>query len=107
MAVYCGVCAGRIGSAPDNGGSFQVTSEFQGWSSRISDTCESCAKTLRAAVTKAANKLVAKHRRAVDALKREVEVDDAHQKRVAEERRAFEHEWAARKSKIISEKKTT
>ena len=99
MAVYCGVCAGRLGSAPDNEGSFQVTSEFQGWSSRISDTCESCAKALRVAVTKAANKLVTKHRRAVDALKREVEADAAHQKRVTEERRAFEQEWSERKSK--------
>lgn len=59
MAVYCGVCARRLSSAADNGGSFQ-TNHFDGWDEqgdRIADTCEDCARRLRAAVTVEATRI--------------------------------------------------
>lgn len=99
MAVYCGVCAGRISSACDNGGSFRTTSEFKGWSGRINDTCESCAQKLSEAVTKAAMKLVAKSQRAVDRLRIDVEMENARQERAKKEKADFEREWAERRAK--------
>lgn len=100
MAVYCGVCAGRVSCAWENGGSFQVTSEFLGWSPKVSDTCESCARILSEAITKAANKIVLKNRKAVDALQKDVETENARAERVKKEKAEFEREWAERKAKI-------
>lgn len=100
MAVYCGVCASRISAAWENGGSFRTTSEFKGWSNRINDTCESCARILSEAVTKAAMKLVAKNQRAINFLRQEHEDEEARQERLKNERAAFEREWTERKSRI-------
>ena len=72
MAVYCGVCASRISSAFENGGSF-ASNDFGGWSARINDTCESCAAVLRAAVSNAARTILthAAVRRRVEELRKE------------------------------------
>lgn len=100
MAIYCGVCTERIFAAYENGGSFQVTSEFKGALPRISDTCESCAKILSEAVTKAANKIVANNQEAVDAMKRDIAMENYRRARLENERADFEREWSKRKSNI-------
>jgi len=100
MAVHCGVCATRIGAAHENCGSFTVGKGFDGWSARIDDTCERCAAVLAEATTKAANEIVAAHRKRVDALKDAVEEEARRRADLAEERRRFELEWAARKAEI-------
>lgn len=97
MAVYCGVCAVRISSAPDNGGSFP-SDDFGGWgrsvreqgTSRIDDTCESCAMRLRVVVAKEARRIRSLKHNAprVEALRREIAHHEAEQKRYEEERRA-------------------
>ncbi len=96
MAVHCGVCAVRISSAPDNGGSFP-SDDFGGWyrsnrypgGSRIDDTCESCAARLRIVVAREALRIRSLKHNAprVEALRRETAEREAEQKRYEEERR--------------------
>lgn len=67
MSVHCSTCGTQIGSAPENGGSFAVSSDFIGGynvhqPNKITDTCEWCAMRLTQAVTAAANALVRKAR---------------------------------------------
>lgn len=106
MAVYCGVCAGRIYSAPDNEGSFQTTGEdFGGWDkdgrgrSTISDTCESCAQVLRAAVVKAARGIVHKHEKQIEERKKEIADWKARQERIDKAKTEFERDWLEHRTK--------
>ena len=91
MAVHCGVCACRISSATDNGGSFP-TDDFGGWAerSRIDDTCEDCADHLRAAVAKAALRIRSSKTNAarVAELKRTLDAEHARQTAYEAERSA-------------------
>ena len=109
MAVYCGACGNRIGSAPDNYGSFGTTGEdFGGWDvdehragfHRINDTCERCAKILRIAVTKAARTIANKHKKTIAALKTEMTGWRDRAKRIEKAKDEFEHEWLERRRKL-------
>lgn len=90
MAVHCGVCAVRISSAPENGGSFRTT-DFGGWDerSRISDTCEECAWVLALAVGQAAKEIRKKH---------DWRVQTLHNTLAAEKTRHDEYEKARREA---------
>lgn len=104
MAVFCGVCASRIFSAPENEGGFQVSGDFGGWDkdksgySRISDTCEDCALVLRAAVASAARTIAAKHKKAIAALVAELEGYKRRAEEDARDKEAFECEWQKRRA---------
>ena len=95
MAVHCGVCAVQLDGGWENGGSFSTT-PFDGWSEgsrggrepRISDTCNSCAAVLRAAVGKAAGEIARRHAKNVAALRDEVE-------HALEKQKAYERDRAA------------
>ena len=52
--ILCSVCQVRISSAPENDGPFPSD-----LGKPITDTCQSCAKILREAVTIAAKKIIA------------------------------------------------
>jgi len=108
MGVYCGACGNRIGSAPDNYGSFRTTGEdFGGWDvderragfHRINDTCERCAGILSVAVTKAAKTIANKHKKTIATLKAEVVFDRRQRKRIDEEKVAFERDWSEHRRK--------
>jgi hypothetical protein len=107
MAVFCGVCAGRIDCAPENEGSFQTTGkDFGGWDvkqhggSRIEDTCEDCAPALRAAVTEAARKIAGKHKIRIQALKKEMTVWKNRQERIEKAKNEFEKDWSEQRRKL-------
>jgi hypothetical protein len=107
MAIYCGACASRIDSAPENEGSFQTSGEnFGGWDvseqgrSRIDDTCSACAPILRAAVTAAAKIIAKRNGKRVSALKKEITDVREKRERFAQEDRAFKaefEEWRRKK----------
>jgi hypothetical protein len=90
MAVYCGVCAHRIWSAPENGGRFP-TDDFGGWDegSRIDNTCEDCAAALRAVVSHRAAALREDNLDRVEGLRLRLAEED---------KRRREHEEARRKA---------
>lgn len=105
MAVHCGVCGTRLSDAGENDGSFQIGPGFNGWNvregethARIEDTCGSCAKALREAVTKTANEIAAKHRVSIDKLRNEIKAAREHTAKVKKEKADFEREWAARQA---------
>lgn len=86
MAVHCGVCARRLSSAADNGGSFSST-PFGGWDKRspsqIQDTCEGCAALLRKVVGEAAFEIRSAPCNAarVEALRRSLKEEDERRQR--------------------------
>lgn len=67
MAVYCNVCASRLGSAVENDGSFSVAPSFKNYEgkAKIEDTCEDCGEILREAVARAANEIAVRHQEAI------------------------------------------
>ena len=106
MAVYCGVCAIRIGSAPENEGSFQTTGrDFGGWDmgkggqSQIHDTCDACASVLRTAVTEAARVIAGMHKDRIEALKVEMAGWKERQERIEKAKNEFERDWLAHRAK--------
>lgn len=105
MAIYCGVCATSIGSAPENEGSFSVN-DFGGWDtsyangvpssfnkSVIRDTCEACASRLRSAITKEAKEIVRENQYRVDSLRTSVRVQRAREEKLRKEKQEFESVW--------------
>lgn len=109
MAVFCGACGNRIGSAPDNYGSFKTTGEdFGGWDvderrvgfHRINDTCERCSQILSAAVTKAAKTIASKHTKAIAALKVEMAGWKDRQVRIEKVKDEFERDWLEQRRKL-------
>lgn len=106
MAVYCGVCAGQITSAPENEGSFQTTGEdFGGWDfdargrSTISDTCDRCAVTLRAAIVKAARGIAKKYVTKIAERKKEEADWKERQERIGKAKTEFERDWLEHRTK--------
>jgi methionyl-tRNA synthetase len=106
MAVYCGVCAGRISSAFENQGSFQTTGEdFGGWDlnengrSQIGDTCDGCAPVLRAAVVEAARSIAKKHKAKIEERKKEFADWEDRQKRIEKAKSEFERDWVEHRRK--------
>jgi hypothetical protein len=107
MAVFCGACARRIFSAPENEGSFQTTGEdFGGWDkdeggrSRIGDTCRSCATILRSAMTDAARKIADARKAENEALKVEMAGWEERQKRIEKAKSEFERDWLEQRRKL-------
>jgi hypothetical protein len=107
MAVFCGVCARRIGSAPKNEGSFQTTGrDFGGWDmgsgtqSQIHDTCENCAPALRTAVTEAARVIAGMHKEEIEALKKEMTGWKDRQERIEKAKNEFEKDWLEQRRKL-------
>lgn len=97
VAVYCGVCATRIHDAGENYGSFQGTAELDGvHPGRIDDTCERCHDRLAAAVTRAANAISNRHRKAVDALRNEIQGQRDREEAAKREEADFRRAWQAR-----------
>jgi hypothetical protein len=107
MAIYCGVCATRICSAPENGGSFRTGPDFRGWdivrlghpTSRINDTCEACAERLKTAITEEAMRIARANQARVDAMRESVEEEIRTRNEREARRRAFEAEWVERELK--------
>lgn len=99
MGVWCGVCAGQLGDATENEGSFSLGRQtFAGWDAddkgriRISDTCESCATKIQVAIAVAASIIAAQRKAEVDELRTRRLGWEARWKREAEEKLAFERE---------------
>lgn len=88
MAVHCGVCASRISSAPENGGSFQ-TEDFGGWDerSRIEATCGTCAAQLAAAVAIEARRIREWNQKRVDELRERIRLERQRQEAYDKARR--------------------
>ena len=110
MAIYCGVCACRIGSAMDNYGGFSVNSNFNGWDkiesrAKISDSCFGCNAILQKAVTEAANKIVEKNIKRVTELKQEVENQKEAEKKRLKQEAEFRKAWNERQLKLEDESK--
>lgn len=106
MAVYCGVCATRITSAPENEGPFQTAGkDFGGWDidergrSKISDTCHRCAPVLRAAVEEAARSVTRSFRREIEERKQEVAGWKDRQERIEKVKNEFERDWLEHRTK--------
>lgn len=98
MAVYCSVCARQIGGPAENCGSLPVNSRlFAGWEPRIDNTCETCYESLADAISLAANKIIAKNRKAVDGMRKLSEQWAARDAAKRKEREDFERAWAERK----------
>ncbi len=107
--AHCGVCACKLYDATENYGSFPVSVSFVGWNTTklggrcvISDTCETCHKKLSEAVAKIANKISAKHADKVTAMSREMETYQEAEKRVKEEKVAFEKAWNKRRRDVLA-----
>lgn len=111
MAVFCSVCAIRIGSAPENEGPFTVDKTFDaGWdlsdadySGRrrvmIRNTCEECAATLARAVAVAASEIAARHTERIAKLKADMEQWEEQKRRAEQDREDFEAAWNAERAR--------
>ncbi len=106
MAVYCGVCACRLGGASENNGSFPTTAAIfkSGWdctgglasTGRIQDTCDDCGTALRRAVGEVAERIAQRNQSANLALYKVIQEQRARETKAQMDRQRFEAEWAAR-----------
>ena len=99
MAVFCGVCATQIHSSAENDGAFSVSKDFTNGPvpGRISDTCEGCAKKLRAAVYVEATRIACEHQTRILAHRAQLAACSQAAKAREKERREFEEAWRNRK----------